>query len=69
MGIGMQRFYYTAIRDLCECDGIIRAESIDSAKERLFQQGFEEVTLSILSSSDIEIDDCPGDINDFRPSV
>ena len=69
VGVWMQRFYYTAVRDLIELDGIIRADSIDIARERLLQQGFEEITLSILSSSDIEIDDSPGETDEFRSSV
>ena len=46
----MKRFYYTAIRDGKECDGIVRAESIDSAKKQLLKEGYEEITLSMLSS-------------------
>ena len=46
----MKRFYYSAIRDGKECDGIIRAESLDSARKRLLGEGYEEITLSVLSS-------------------
>jgi len=52
----MRRFYYSAIRDGKECDGIIRAESIDSARERLLGEGYEEITLSMLSSFAPDID-------------
>ena len=46
----MKRFYYSALRDGQECEGIIRAGSIDEAKKKLLLEGYEEITLSILSS-------------------
>ena len=46
----MKRFYYSAIRNMKECEGIIHADSIDSAKRKLTEDGYEEITLSILSS-------------------
>ena len=52
----MKRFYYSAIREGKECDGIVRAESIDSAKKKLFEEGCEEITLSVLSSPPVDFD-------------
>ena len=52
----MRRFYYSAIRDGKECDGIVRANSIDSAREQLIRDGYEEITLSMLSSLGPDID-------------
>ena len=52
----MKKFYYTAFREAEEHEGIIRAESIDSARKKLIQKGYEEVTLDILSSSDADLD-------------
>ena len=49
-GMPVRRFYYSAIRDGKERDGVIRAESIDSAREQLISEGYEEISLSILSS-------------------
>jgi hypothetical protein len=46
----VKRFYYTAFRDDTECEGIIRASSIDSARKKLADEGYEEITLSVLSS-------------------
>jgi hypothetical protein len=55
----MKRFYYRAFREAKEHEGIIRADSIDSAKEKLIQKGYEEVTLDILSSPDADLDCSP----------
>jgi len=64
----MRRFYYSAIRDGKECDGIIRAESLDSARERLLREGYEEITLSMLSSVAPDIyEDKPTDSEDPPP--
>ncbi len=52
----MKRFYYSAIREGKECDGIIRAESIDSAKKKLLEEGCEEITLGVLSSPPVDFD-------------
>ncbi|RJP73553.1 MAG: hypothetical protein C4532_04375 [Candidatus Abyssobacteria bacterium SURF_17] len=46
----MKRFYYSALHDGKECEGVIRADSIDEAKNKLLLEGYEEITLSILSS-------------------
>ena len=65
----MKRFYYSAIRGSKECEGIIRAESIDSAKKVLIEEGYEEITLGILSSPAVDLDrdelDETGDIKTF----
>ena len=53
----MKRFYYSATRESSEFDGVIRAPSIDLARETLLKQGFEEISLSILTSSAPELDD------------
>ena len=52
----MKRFFYSAFRDTEECEGIIRAESIDSARGILMKEGYEEITLDLLSSSDVNLD-------------
>ncbi len=52
----MKRFYYTAFCKGQECEGIIHADSLDSAKERLLREGYEEVTLSMLSSLAADLD-------------
>lgn len=52
----MKRFYYSAFRDTEECEGIVRAESIDLAREKLMHEGYEEITLDILTSSDANLD-------------
>lgn len=65
----MKRFYYSAIRGSKECEGIIRAESIDFAKKALIEEGYEEITLGILSSPAVDLDcdelDETGDIKTF----
>ncbi len=53
----MKRFYYSAVRNNKECEGIIRADSIDSAKSKLLEDGYEEITLSILSSLPANFDE------------
>ncbi|GAB4335062.1 MAG: hypothetical protein Kow0099_07430 [Candidatus Abyssubacteria bacterium] len=46
----MRRFYYSAILNGAEKDGVVHADSIDSARRELQQKGFEEINLTILSS-------------------
>lgn len=53
----VKRFYYSAIRNQKECEGVIRADSIDSAKRKLLEEGYEEITLSILSSLPLDFDE------------
>jgi hypothetical protein len=63
----MKRFYYSATRNLRDFDGVIRAPSIDSAREMLLKQGFEDISLSILTSSDPDLDSIgepPQDLDD-----
>lgn len=55
-GEKVKRFYYTAFRKGQECEGIVRADSLDSAKEKLLREGYEEVTLSMLSSFAADLD-------------
>ena len=52
----MKRFHYSALLNDEACEGIVRAESIDSAKEKLIREGYEEITLSLLSSLDYDFD-------------
>lgn len=52
----MKRFYYSAMLNMEDRDGIIRAESIDSARKKLIRDGFEEISISILSSSEADLE-------------
>lgn len=46
----VKRFFYTAIKKNEEFEGIVHADSIDSAREQLVLKGYEEIILSVLSS-------------------
>ena len=50
----MRRFHYSALQNEEACEGIVRAESIDSAREQLVRDGYEAITLSLLSSLDYD---------------
>jgi hypothetical protein len=50
----VKRFHYSALQNDEACEGIVRAESIDSARAQLVREGYEEITLSLLSSLDYE---------------
>lgn len=50
----MKKFYYIALREGKTCEGIIRSESIDSARQELMRQGMEEVNVAILRSDNID---------------
>lgn len=52
----MKRFHYTAFLKEKACEGIVRAQSIDSAKEQLVREGYEEIILSLLSSLDYDFE-------------
>jgi hypothetical protein len=52
----VNRFYYSALRKGEECDGIVRADSLDSAREKLSEEGYEEITLNVLSSVPVDPD-------------
>jgi len=59
----MKRFFYSAFRGTEPFEGIVRAESIDSAREQLLRKGYEEISLSILSSADFDVD---GNLEEIR---
>ena len=52
----MKRFHYSVVRNGEDCEGIIRSESIDSARQKLEEEGCEYITLTILSSLDVDVD-------------
>ncbi|GAB4338569.1 MAG: hypothetical protein Kow0099_12770 [Candidatus Abyssubacteria bacterium] len=50
----MKKFYYIALRDGEISEGIIRSESIDTARRELEREGMEEVNLAILRSDNLD---------------
>jgi type II secretory pathway component PulF len=50
----MKKFYYIAFKEGRTREGVIRAESIDAAREKLKQDGMEDINLAILRSDDID---------------
>lgn len=54
---GMKKFYYIALKNGKTSEGIIRSESIDSARRELAQQGMEEVNVAILRSDSVDFID------------
>jgi hypothetical protein len=58
----VKRFYFSAILNGKEKDGVLHADSIDSARRELQLKGYEEITLTILSSlsGDFAQDGLPG---------
>ena len=50
----VKRFYYIAIRKGKSCEGIWRAESIDTARKELGNQGMEEINLALLRSDNAD---------------
>jgi hypothetical protein len=54
MVIDMKKFYYIALKNGKTCEGIIRRESIDLARQQLISQGMEEINLAVLRSDDLD---------------
>ena len=50
----MKKFYYIALNHGKTCEGIIRSESIDSARQELIRRGLEEINVAILRSENID---------------
>ncbi len=50
----VKRFYYIGIKDGKSCEGICRSESIDSARQKLSEEGMEEINLAILRSDTVD---------------
>ena len=65
----MKRFFYSAIQGVKECEGVIYAESIDAARKKLMENGYEEITLGVLSSPppDFDQDGLTGFENPAQP--
>lgn len=53
----MKKFYYIALRNGQTCEGIVRSESIDSARGELLRKGLEEINLAILRSDSADFID------------
>ena len=53
----VKRFYYIALKNGKTCEGIIRCESIDSARQQLISQGMEEINMAVLRSDDLDFVD------------
>jgi hypothetical protein len=50
----MKKFYYIALKNGETCEGIIRRESINLARQDLMSQGMEEINMAILRSDDLD---------------
>ena len=50
----MKKFYYIALNNRKTCEGIIRCESIDLARQQLMSRGMEEINLAVLRSDDLD---------------
>jgi hypothetical protein len=50
----VKRFYYIGIKGGKSCEGICRSESIDSARQKLSEEGMEEINLAILRSDTVD---------------
>jgi len=50
----MKKFFFIALKQGKTCEGIIRADSIDSARRQLAQDGMEEINLAILRSDELD---------------
>jgi hypothetical protein len=50
----MKKFYYIAFKNGKTCEGIIRGESIDSARQQLINQEMEEINMAVLRSDNLD---------------
>ncbi|RJP74589.1 MAG: hypothetical protein C4532_01875 [Candidatus Abyssobacteria bacterium SURF_17] len=50
----MKKFYYIALKEGRTCEGIVRCDSIDSAREELMREGLREINLAILRSDAVD---------------
>jgi len=50
----VKKFYYIALNHGKTCEGIIRSESIDSARQELMRRGLEEINVAILRSENMD---------------
>jgi type II secretory pathway component PulF len=50
----MKKFYYIALEGGATREGVVRSESIDSARHELMQQGLEKIHIAILRSDDLD---------------
>jgi len=50
----MKKFYYIALKSGKTCEGIIRHETIDSARRQLTSQGMEKINMALLRSDDVD---------------
>ncbi len=50
----MKKFYFIALKEGKTCEGIIRGESLDSARRKLAQEGLEDINLAILRSDELD---------------
>ena len=50
----LKKFYYIALNRGKTCEGIIRSESIDLARQELSRQGMEEINVAILRSDSVD---------------
>jgi hypothetical protein len=53
----MKKFYYIALKKEKTCEGIIRGESIDLARQQLMSQGMEEINMAVLRSDELDFPD------------
>ena len=50
----MKKFYYIALKGGTTREGVVRSESIDSARHELMQQELEKIHIAILRSDDLD---------------
>lgn len=64
----MKKFFYIALKQGRTCEGIIRSQSIDSARLELSREGMENINLAILRSDDVDFLDLGDQIEECASS-
>lgn len=60
----MGKFYYIALKNGRTCEGIIRSESIDSARTQLTREEMDQIHIAVLRSDPLDFLDLePGTEN------
>ena len=50
----MKKFYYIALKGGTTREGVVRSESVDSARHELMQQGLEKIHIALLRSDNLD---------------
>lgn len=64
----MKKFYYIALSEGRTREGVVRAESIDSARHKLVGQGMQDINLAILRSDEIDFLDLDDQVEECANS-